>query len=648
MQLLRFGTIGLLLLASFAAPSARADQPLDEPAPFGVIQFSPDEAWIDLPYSLGDSWSAALAVLKELKYDVKLDAAYVETNGQLRVADLWVAVEPHGSREKMFTRIRIALDKTQDEYTQVRAEVILDAVATRLAPPAPPAPAPAPAAQPQSAEQPVDPGVQDVYTGAPIAAGAYAYSTPGTTIYNTYNTYNYASYPTPYYANYGYYAPFCSYFPYWSCWNQSAFGWNGGHWCSPFFNSWACGPTFTFWNTCPSWGLSFGFGSNSWWNFGFSGCWGNFCNSIGCPWNSWGNGGGSLVVVTVPDPKPGKGVIGLNPKASGMHTKETAKAVAKGKPVLGTAGSGIPVGGAASDQTAGRGGLVAEASGNGSTPVDLGDGRQVGSPAGRHGTGDSVDHRGGSIPRIQVTHRERNESGTRFDPRTTVTRTIDTHTIDSRNTSGTGTETSRGTPGIVVRSGGSSSLPRVTESDTLSHGRVQPGKVVRMSSPSFRPGFAGVTPGAARPVSTVDGNTATGGAPYGVTHGSTGNPYAGLPAPAIDRAPSPSAPAPVFNAPGTASTSYPMAPRPSAPSPEPSSRSSGPVFAPPPVTAPRPSAPMPSMPAPVSRPPAVSIPTPSMGGGGGMSGPSGHSGGGGPSGDAGGGSGRGGNGHGRP
>ncbi|HTE05166.1 MAG TPA: hypothetical protein VK824_03140 [Planctomycetota bacterium] len=603
MQLLRFGTMGLFLLASFAAPARAADQPLDEPAPFGVIQFSPDEAWIDLPSALGDAWSATLAVLTELKYDVQLDAAYVATGGQLKVADLWVAVEPHGTREKSFTRIRVALDRSSDEYTQARAEVILDAVATRLAP----APAPTPATQPQYAEQPADPGVEDVYTGAPVATDSYAYSTAAPVVYNTYNTYNYAAYPTPYYANYGYYAPFGTYFPYTSCWNShfGCGGWYGGKWCSPYFNSWACGPTFTYWN-CPSWGFNFGFGCNPWWSFGFSGGWGNACSSIGFPWNSWGNCGGSLVVTT-PDPKPGNGGNGGTGGKGGkgigvgsLVSVGSAKPVKHGKPVLGTGGSGVPVSGIPS-------------------------------------TGMT---RGGAIPRIQVTHRERNESGTRFDPRTTVTRTVDTHTVD--RDADASTRGALGTPDIT-RQPVASSLPRVTDSASVPHGRAQPGKVVRMSSPSFKPGFVGVTPGAARPVSTVDGTTGSASAPYGTSHG-VGNPYAAAPAPAVHSAPASAPPvaAPVFSAPGSVTTYHPAAP--SSPGPAPAPRSSAPSYAPPPVAAPRVSAPMP---APVSRPPSVSAPAPSMGGGGSMGGGSaGHSGGG-QGGPSGGGSSKGG-GRGRP
>ncbi len=583
--LLHFGTLGLLFLAAFAVPAARADQPLDEHAPFGVIQFSPGEAWIDLPYALGESWSATLAVLTELKYPVHVDATYVETNGQIRVADLWVAVEPHGSRDASYTRIRIAVDAGQDEYTQVRAEVILDAVATRLAPAPAPAPTPATTSAPATAQpqieyapQPLDPAVQDIYTGS------YADTAAETAIYNTYNTYNtydsYGSYGSygysnPYYNCYAYNAPYCGYSPYGNACNvhYPYGGWYGGYYASPNYNTWA------YASSGYGYGFGFGYGSgygcNPWWNSGY---WGNSCGSYGYP---WGGCGSSIVVVFNDDDDDDNncnndnGNNDKNESSFGDDVVESSGNSAKGDAATAS--------GALTSRTPNGGQLVQDTP---TTPI-----------------GSKADTRGVGFPRITVTHRERNDVATRFDPRTTVTRTVDTRTVASASTGRRETGAQREAP-TSSRPEIRSTLPRVVATGSSATRSTTPtsGRVVRMSSPSFTPGFAGVTPGVPRPAMVVGGTTVATPVAYFPSRSGSNAPFGGAPVPVATRTTGSIGSAPVTSSPGM--VSIPIAPRSSPPTLAPAPRSGVSAYSPPVATHPI------SAPPSVARPPSISAPAP--------------------------------------
>jgi len=244
-----------LALALAVAPAVALDaEPMTPqvvaPPEFGVLQFTEDEAWVDLQVPLVDAWKQTLEVVASLNDAVSADLPYLESNGRIIAGDLWIAVEAAGVPSQTWVRIRVAIPDNEPEYGKVRAEIILDAIADRLEPPAPDS-------------------NKFSYPLAPVAEGVAGGDYVTNNYYYDYGTDpGYGSYYAPYYAPY-----YPTYIPaYAPCWPS---------WCYPY-SSWNCG----WWGW--GWGGSW---CNGWgWNWGVSACFGSFCASWNWPWNSWGCG----------------------------------------------------------------------------------------------------------------------------------------------------------------------------------------------------------------------------------------------------------------------------------------------------------------------------------------------------------------------
>ncbi|HZM01138.1 MAG TPA: hypothetical protein VFD43_12895, partial [Planctomycetota bacterium] len=103
----------------------------------GIVHASGDEAWIDLPASLNDTWKATLAELKERGHLDDAELSYVESNGQIALETLWVAVVPGASLGAPISRVRIVVLVGADELERrtaalVGAGALLGAIAERL------------------------------------------------------------------------------------------------------------------------------------------------------------------------------------------------------------------------------------------------------------------------------------------------------------------------------------------------------------------------------------------------------------------------------------------------------------------------------------------------------------------------------------
>ncbi|MBM3984781.1 MAG: hypothetical protein FJ296_03685, partial [Planctomycetes bacterium] len=252
------GVCTLALLATVSASGPVPDSELQfAPPEFGVIQFTSDEAFIDLPVPLAEAWKTTLEVTASLISQVRGDLPYLENNGRIVAGDLWVAVEAQGAPGATWTRIRVAITPDASGYGQVRAEVLLDAIADRLEPPAParePArfsyPPPVPAAE----NVPVESVTNNYYYGSGpydgLPSNVYVPTYAAPAYYPVYYSY-------PAYSSFG-----CS--PW--AWNSGWwFGW-GGPWCNPW------GSSFSLW-----------YGNN--WSWSWSACYGSVYASGG--WNGW-------------------------------------------------------------------------------------------------------------------------------------------------------------------------------------------------------------------------------------------------------------------------------------------------------------------------------------------------------------------------
>ena len=258
-----------LALVLVATPVSAADDG-DRSQDIGVVHASGDEAWIDVPANLADTWKATLEELKERGHLADASASYVETNGQIALDTLWIAVLPGASLGAPITRIRVVVMVSADETEKhtaalVGAGAILGAVAERL-PARPSGPSPYPATEPA-------PAATDETYVEPTAVEDGSYGT-----YNTYNTYNtYTTYDgTPavyepyYYPVYYYPSVVYVWRPWW---------WSFG-WCH---NGWWLGWSSSCWSG--GWGWGWGWGGCGWnggWN-GFCSPWwsGSFC------WSDW-------------------------------------------------------------------------------------------------------------------------------------------------------------------------------------------------------------------------------------------------------------------------------------------------------------------------------------------------------------------------
>ena len=142
MNLIDFSRRGLWLVAGsllFSLPSASANVVADggqQPPDFGVIQFTDDEAFIDLAVPLAEAWGKTLEVVAAMNPAVKADLPYLENNGHVIADDLWIAVEVQGDLGHTWVRVRVALPAGQGDgaAARTRAEILLDAIADRLEP----------------------------------------------------------------------------------------------------------------------------------------------------------------------------------------------------------------------------------------------------------------------------------------------------------------------------------------------------------------------------------------------------------------------------------------------------------------------------------------------------------------------------------
>lgn len=274
-------TCALVVLAGlFAAAPVRAAEDGPRAPQVGIVHAAGDEAWIDLPASLGDTWKATLAELKQRGRVTDDNLSYVESNGQIALDTLWIAVLPGASLDTPITRVRMVVLVSADEHEQhtaalVGAGALLGAIAQRL---------PAAAATPAPfGALPAGPVVVDDPLVEPVRSDDGLVATYNT--YNTYNTYDsdpaYEPVVTPVYV--GYAPAVYVWKPWWWlgwCNSNWYFGWNSWGW-----NSWGWGSSC--WN--------FGWGWNSyyqpWWGYPSS-----FCGPVSScdPWwwdcddnNSW-------------------------------------------------------------------------------------------------------------------------------------------------------------------------------------------------------------------------------------------------------------------------------------------------------------------------------------------------------------------------
>jgi hypothetical protein len=348
---------GLSVLSSFSLFLVALVAPVEDGpvAPdLGVVHADDTEAWVDVGADLATTWAITLDALAERGHAVDPEMSYVESNGQIAIGGLWVAVVPRASLAGPVTRVRMVAVDADDSVADrnerlVSAGVLLGVIAERVASASPaPAPAPAPAAPPAVAT-----------TGA-------VYDTYDT--YNTYNTYTYGSAalaaPVYVYPKYAWtpwwwlgYGPGCG----WSSWYLSYgwksgwswglnWGWGGPYWCNPWWPS-------SFWKTCwaPSWS----------------------CGPSWCAGPSWCTGGcGTTVVVSTTihnddtvvvdgrtvvadrgggttEVRPGAGLDlragspaasdpGLRPRSGGATRDGLARGLAEDGPSIGVNGRGAP------------------------------------------------------------------------------------------------------------------------------------------------------------------------------------------------------------------------------------------------------------------------------------------------------------------
>lgn len=596
------GALGAACALALVAPLPALDTPEDaSPSAgpeWGVMQFAPDEAWIDLPVPLAEAWKQTLEVAASLVPAVKADLPYLESNGRIIAGDLWIAVEAQGEPGADWTRIRIAIPADSPEYGQVRAEILLDAIADRLAPPPPP-----PEPRFSYPSYPATPAAEGVPVES-ITTNNYYYGNGwGGASYEPLPSYAYVpvSYGAPWY--YGsLYAPYV--YSSWSspwCWNGGWwFGW-GGPWCNPW------GTSFSLW-----------YGSGHGWSFGAS--WGSVCSSWGWydnwgPWCGWGVGwwdddwddwdGGDIVI-------DGDGVVIIGDD-NVVYTGNAAdfggvQALTARSTDIGPLPPGDITWAAASARTAGESVRATRVTDRPSRqvpsrPVARAESPRLREPAGA--TTRRIEPRpsrdaGSSRPSIVVTGTSRSPgvaSAPASGPRDTA--------------SPSGQRSSGGGSAKVVRLGSLPYSARVTpappRTGTVATGGVVPGTTASGSGRPTASPASGST-GGSHPYSQPYGGPSsapTWGSPS-TGSSSSGSSTGGFSAPAPSRSSSPSV----------------AAPRPSS-SPAPASRAPTPS-----VSAPRPAAPVAAPPRVSSPPPSVSKPAvsvPSGGGGGRSAGPSGGS-----------------------
>ncbi|MGQ0554286.1 MAG: hypothetical protein ACT4PU_13845 [Planctomycetota bacterium] len=236
--------------------------------PFGIVQSATDEAWVDVPAGLGETWAALVASLLQAGHVVDPELSYVDANGQVVLLGLWIAVLPRASFDEPITRVRIVFTgvgaSSGTESVRLQASSLLGAVTGRLAE-ARAAAAPADAASfgvlPSSADSAPTIIENTIYVPYPETQIEYVPV--------------YAPVYTPIYTS-------LSWKPWW--WGSWGLGYGLSYWGKNFSVSWG-GPGW-FWDpwTCSPWGWGSSWGS---WNAPFCGhtvcgpSWGGGCTSNG-------------------------------------------------------------------------------------------------------------------------------------------------------------------------------------------------------------------------------------------------------------------------------------------------------------------------------------------------------------------------------
>jgi hypothetical protein len=158
-------SLGLFLIALLSPVKEDA-----APPDLGVVHADGDEAWVDLGTDLASTWKVTLATLAERGHPVDPALSYVESNGQIAIDGLWIAVVPRASRGAAVTRVRmVALDSETPGVSRtellVRAGVLLGVIAERVA-------------------------ISNGFFAAPPAALEVPTAEATSVGYDTYNTYN--------------------------------------------------------------------------------------------------------------------------------------------------------------------------------------------------------------------------------------------------------------------------------------------------------------------------------------------------------------------------------------------------------------------------------------------------------------------------
>jgi hypothetical protein len=250
-------SIGLCLMAVLAP--AEDDQAAPD---IGIVHAADGEAWVDLERDLASTWDIVRRTLAERGHPVASDVSYVESNGQIAIEGLWVAVVPRASLGIAITRVRmVALPAEADSEGQtellVRAGVLLGVIAERAAIANSAAALTAsPAAGPSESVPVAVPGSEYEYE---------AYDTYN--VYNTYNTYDYgpSTLGSPVYVY-----PSYVWRPWWWLGYGPGCGWYGSYGWS---NGWSWGLS---WGSGPYWPASYSFcGWGPSWYYGASWCYGS-------------------------------------------------------------------------------------------------------------------------------------------------------------------------------------------------------------------------------------------------------------------------------------------------------------------------------------------------------------------------------------
>lgn len=98
-------------------------------AVYGGIQYSENEAWIEVDHSLDDTWTATLEALNDNGYSVSMSLAHGPTDGHIDSGDAIVDVTSEtGDR----TRVSVRVGTFRTDEHRRRASLILERVVELL------------------------------------------------------------------------------------------------------------------------------------------------------------------------------------------------------------------------------------------------------------------------------------------------------------------------------------------------------------------------------------------------------------------------------------------------------------------------------------------------------------------------------------